>query len=360
MSSPYTESFGANNLLKTAIAHCGVGDDVTQPFTHRFLRGVARLAKKRLANGVDDDALAVFVLRAPDKEDPDLPNGRLDRMIDNGRTPAEGRLWLVGPPVNVGRSWPIHHLDDNAVFDFVIDEAGLGTEPAVIYDPKLQPAELRYYPIGLSQAEDCEVEAVEIRQVDLDSVLGVIDQVHKKILEAPGAPESLGRLWSNPDRYQPIERAELTVQAHLKTALSVPFPDCSVRTEQGDIPGRLDIEIVGPDMLRDEKIISYVVLELKILRSYRSGERVTAVPPNEILTWVSEGVNQAYNYRIARKSLESALCCFDMRKSFSGRTCFDHVIDRASQLNVRLEVWHLFANLSAYRAHKVAEELGRS
>lgn len=359
MSSPYTESFGSNNLLKTAVAHCGVGDDVTQPFRDRFLRGVARLAKKRLVKGIESDSLAVFVLRPPDREDPDLPNGRLDRMIDNGRTPAEGRLWLVGPPVNVGKSWPIHHLDENGVFDFVIDTAGLGSEPAVLYDPKLQPAELRYYPNGLSQAETCEVAAIEIRQVDLNAVLGVIDQVHKKILAAPGAPESLGKLWSDPDKFQPVERAELTVQAHLKTALSVPFPDFSVRTEQIDIPGRLDIEVVGPDMLHGQRLISYVVLELKILRSYRSGARATAVSPGEIVTWISEGVDQAYSYRVARGSLESALCCFDMRKTFSGRACFDHVADKAAHLDVRLEVWHLFANLKAYREHQVAEALRR-
>ncbi|WP_146247297.1 hypothetical protein [Micromonospora arborensis] len=290
----------------------------------------------------------------------ELPDGRLDRMIDNGRTPAEGRLWLVGPPVNVGRSWSIIDLDENAVFDFVIDTAGLGSEPAVLYDPKLEPAELRYYPEGLLQAENCEVVAVEIRQVDLNAVLGVVDQVHKKILAAPGAPESLGGLWSNPDRFQPVERAELTVQAHLKTALSVPFPDCSVRTEQIDIPGRLDIEIVGPDLLNEHRIISYVVLELKILRSYRSGDRVTAVSPSEIVTWVGDGVDQAYSYRLARGSLESALCCFDMRKTFSGRTCFDHVADKAASLDVRLEVWHLFASTKAYREHQVSEALRRT
>jgi hypothetical protein len=73
------------------------------------------------------------------------------------------------------------------------------------------------------------------------------------------------------------------------------------------------------------------------------------VADSETKAVVKEGVTQAASYRAERKAKASALCCFDMRKGFSGVDCFKGVNALARREKVRLCVWHLFHTSKEYR-----------
>ncbi|MEU8010388.1 hypothetical protein [Micromonospora parva] len=345
--------FSDDQLLATALAFRGAGDDAGQPESVRFLRGVSRLIKKRMMDSESNqDAPAVFLLRP-------APPGEKDTtfhpMLDNGLTEIAGQLWLVGPVVTSGSSVPFTYTTDADIFNLVIDKMELGGVAAVIYDPRVKPAEVRYYPNGLSDFDCCEVVPIVAGDVDLNSVFAVIDRVHQMKLVTPNAQSETGKLWKNANKHQASDKAELTVQMYLETALLSRFTTCTVNCEQPQVSGRLDIEIVEPDPTKENGIIRHVLLELKVLRSSSGASSVSQASVN---TWINEGVDQAYAYREERKTRDSALCCFDMRKKHDGDACFDIVRAKADRLRVSLRVWPVFPSAKAYRAHVSASAGG--
>ncbi len=120
-----------------------------------------------------------------------------------------------------------------------------------------------------------------------------------------------------------------------------------MRHEQTAVPGRLDLEIEQSDPLDRGKITRHAVLELKVLRSFRSSG--TTVSPTETLDWVESGVRQAASYRDERGALAAALCCFDMRNEHTGEKCFEHVQELANSLIVELRHWFVFGTSEQYR-----------
>jgi hypothetical protein len=130
-----TGAFSSELLAQTLYGNVGVGDDVDLPPPVRFLRGVARLVRKRvLAQAPAADAAPSVFLLEP------APPAALDSvaarhpMLDNGRTDVEGRLWFVAAPVVSGVGAPLAATDDGQIWDEVIG-LGLGDLPAVLYDP---------------------------------------------------------------------------------------------------------------------------------------------------------------------------------------------------------------------------------
>ena len=350
MPSSYEADFAPERLLQTAQAYSGIGNDANQPPDVRFVRGVVRLLRARVdCVGSLGDEPSVFVLC------PTLPPALRDvqtsrhRMIDNGLTPLGGRLWLVGPVVASGRSTVLSFEQDDDIFKQVADDYELGAVPAVIHDPRTSPGEIRFFPLGLDEPDERIILALPSVPVTLEDVVKVIDRVHATKLVTPDAQSETAKLWHKPVKFIPIERAELTIQMYLETALNVAFPHCAIRPEQPQVSGRLDLEIEGADPFDSENFVRHVLLELKVLRSFRSGG--TSVSENEIKKWIEEGVDQASAYAVERGARATALCCFDMRKQNVGDSCFAHVVDKAGQLGVALQVWYLFASAKAYRAH---------
>ena len=270
-------------------------------------------------------------------------------MLDNGLTPVEGRLWLVGPVVVSGKCMALGTLEDSALFELVVSSLQQGGVPAVIFDPRPDPVQIRYYPLGLQNSDTCEVIEVSTTElVDLQRILAVVDRVCEKQLVTPDAQSQVAKLWKDSTRHWVAKDAELTVQMYLVTALFAAFPTCVARFEQPQATGRLDIEIEEPDDSRPGYFIRHALLELKVLRTFRStGRRVTDA---EVREWVAEGVDQAYSYREEREALQSALCCFDMRKSHSDLSAFDEVAAKASVLDVTIRRWCLFASAADYRS----------
>lgn len=337
----------AAELEATLAAYPGAGDDARQPPEVRFLRGVAKIVRKRLGRRMEGarPTPSVFLLMSKLPEQLDVPTSE-HPMLDNGRTDVEGQLWFVGATVVQGLSTQLPATTDAEIWRAVSD-LGCGQVPAVLYDPRTTPPEVRYYPAGLDEADTCAVTSVtQPAAITLDAVFEVVDRLHERQLVTPDAQAAIGKLWSKPDQCLPVSQAELTVQLYLETALNIGFPTCTVRREQPQTTGRLDLEIEEPDPTDPSDVIRHVILELKVLRSRNSKGNATST--NETAKWVDEGVEQAHAYRVERKARLSALCCFDMRADHDDP--FVAVTEKAANLHVVLCVWRLYPTAKKFRS----------
>lgn len=347
-----------SELEGTALQNAGLGVDAGLPDTARFIAGVAKLVRRRLAtpgHELDSQQPAVFLLEPSAKIVPAGNSPKRAPMLNNGLTPINGRLWFVPAPVISGKFVEIDSVEDEALFALVSDTLGLGNVPAILFDPRTSRPAVRFYPLGLGDPDTYEPVDVVGGSVSLDQIFAVIDLIYEKCLVTPEAQAKGGSLWKEKTKFYPVKQAEDVVQAQLRVGLTTAFPTCTVRHEQTEPSGRLDIEIEEVDPLDNSQLTRHALLELKVLRSY--GSTGDSVSDQETLDWVKSGVDQAYTYRESRKTRESALCCFDMRKTFSGETCFDHVRDLSKQLSVALKVWYIFNSSENYRDHRVARKL---
>lgn len=339
------------NLLQTGSEYFGAGDDADQPVSVRFLKGVARLVKKRLFKEPpsSDAGPAVFLLLP--QPTPALADNKIVMvpMLDNGLTAVEGRVWLVGPLVNYGRCMSVDAESDEELFELLTIDFELGQVPAVIFDPRSDERELRYYSDGLQNLGQCKVVSILHGAVSLADVFGVIERVYNTKLVTPDAQSVAAPLWLNSDKHWPVKLAEVSVQMYLDTALNVAFPWCRITGEQPGVNGRTDIEIEEIDPAT-KVIVKHALLELKVLRDFGSTGDKKSYAANQ--KWVDEGVDQAYCYAQERGSVAYALCCFDMRRTRTGESCFDHVQEKAQRLRVVLRCWHLFASAKDYRAYQ--------
>jgi hypothetical protein len=337
------------DLPSTAKSNVGVGADSDVPPQIRFVAGVARLVRRRLArNGADADPArpAVFLLEpSPAIEAPDVQPQRVP-MLDNGLTPITGRLWFVNPVVRAGKYLDVEDCDDNTLFTIVIETLGLGTIPAIVFDPRTPVPSVRYYPSGLHDPDNVEALAVFHADVSFDRIFAAIDRIYEHCLITPEAQPPAAKLWDTGEKWWPVRNAEDVVQSQLKAGLIVAFPSCTIRHEQTAVTGRLDLEIEESDPLDPSQIVRHAILELKVLRSY--GSTGISVSEQETESWVESGVRQAASYRRDKGARLAALCCFDMRK-VPVPACFELVAELAAKLQVEVRTWYIYATSEQLR-----------
>jgi len=334
----------------TALQNVGIGTDTDLPPAVRFIAGVAKLVRRRMATeGYKSDPIrpAIFLLEpAARTHKPDTKPQRIP-MLDNGLTAVTGRLWFVNPVVVSGNYVEVDDLNDDALFKIVTEALQLGGTAAIVFDPRTSLPAVRYYPNGLADPDTVESIAITSSDISLDRIFDVIDRVYSTCLVTPEAQTRVGKLWTKGENWWPSEHAEDLIQMHLRVGLTTAFPTCTVRHEQTIVPGRLDLEIEESDPLDRSLVTRYAVLELKVLRNFRTSG--ASVSRQEVLDWVESGVKQAAAYRKDRNARAAALCCFDMRKDHSGEHCFDHIHTLASELLVKLRVWFIFGTSEQYR-----------
>ena len=338
------------DLGGTARANVGIGADSDLPTSVRFIRNVAMLIRRRLAldSGHADPARpGVFLLEPVPRPGKSGAMPQRVPMLDNGLTALAGRLWFVSAVVVTGNYVELEDCDDAELFRIITDDLHLGQVPAVVFDPRTPVPEVRFYPNGLQNAEDCTLVTVATGDVSLDRIFDAIDLVHKNCLVTPEAQPKAGNLWEDKGKWWASSEAEDMIQVNIKAGLAAAFPTCTVRHEQVQVSGRLDLEIEESDAVDRSQVTRHAVLELKVLRSYRSTG--TTVAESETLNWVEEGVKQAAAYRNDRGARQAALCCFDMRQHDTGEKCFEHIREQAVRLSVILKRWFLYATSSQYR-----------
>jgi hypothetical protein len=338
------------NLRNTALQNVGLGSDADLPVALRFKAGVAKLLKRRIAVAAETQRLAVFLLQPIARSHKSELAPKTVPMLDNGRTSVAGRLWFVNEAVVSGKYIELEDMEDDVLFDTIINTLHLGTVPAIIFDPRTRVPSVRYYERGLVAMNDVEILQVSVSEITLSRILDVVQKIHNTCLITPEA-QGVTKIWKNATKWWPESDAELRIQGQLRPGLVGAFPTCTVRQEQTSIPGRLDLEIEEKDVEDPSKCTRWAVLELKVLRSYGStGDSVSAKETQE---WIEKGVRQAASYRAEREARASALCCFDMRKAHA--ECFGHVQDLAANLKVELRVYLLFNTSEQYRIYITSE-----
>ncbi|GAA3760807.1 hypothetical protein [Terriglobus aquaticus] len=334
----WTES----ELVDSAATFQPIGMDSDMPPEIRFKGGVAKLVQLRHLRGFSEEGLSVFLLARSGEVS--LENFSRVPMLRNGQNQLGGRVWIVNPTVNSGWSREHQTNDDDELFRFVSEGLALGTLPALIFDPRCR--ELRFYPHGLNAIDHVELAPLT-SNVNVDEVFRHIDALYQKELITPEAQSAVGKLWEDATRWRPVKLAEQTVQFYIKVGLNRAFPLCNVRQERTQVTGRVDLLIEEYTGVGPSSLINHMVIELKVLRSFSAGGK--AIPPKDMVDWVTKGVEQASAYRNEAHALTSALCCFDMRKSDTGAACFKHILSKAAALGVNLRRWYLYSSSAELR-----------
>lgn len=343
------------DLARTAREQAGIGATADLPPSVRFIEGVTRLLRTRLAKNPqtsDSNLPAVFLLHPTPIHRKNFIESRRVPMLDNGLTPLTGRLWFLSAAAISGHYIPIEEClnayDDDALFSFITDILATGSVPAVLFDPRAGISTIRFYPNGIAHPEYYRLLPLNGSHTSIKDILEAITHIYESCLITPDAQPTAAKLWTKSDKWFPAENAEALIQVSLKAGLVGAFPWCVVRHEQASTPGRVDLELEENDPAQPGSTIRHAVIELKVLRSFRSTG--TPVPQSETEDWVESGVLQAAAYRDDKRSRAAALCCFDMRKEDLGDSCFSHVSSLAGNRDVILQRWYIFASSKLYRA----------
>ena len=340
-----TGAWTTSELTETARITNPPGSDADLPDDLRFRAGVARLIQAQRMQGRGGTGLAIFLLtRRPQGS---MQTWESTPMLDNGLTPVGGRVWVVNAPVASGLSVSIAELTDHEIFEFVSTGLGLGEVPTIIVDHRIAIPQIRHYSSGLDSPDAYEAISLVSGSIPISQILHEVESAYRAHLITPEAQTGEGKLWAKSSHWWVVSSAEKVIQFYLKVHLTRAFPLCKIREEQTQTTGRIDLEIEEPILSLAGGFIRHAILELKVLRS--RGETGTAYTDAETLSWVEKGVQQASAYRLDRGAIASALCCFDLRSSDTGDSCFTHVQALATSLEVVLRRWFLYATSAALR-----------
>jgi hypothetical protein len=341
-----------DELRKELAENYGLGLDADLDDSSRFLVGVGRILQKAVQElpTPDERRPAIFIL------EPSVPNNlrfeaaKFVPMLNNGLTQVEGELWFVSASPQSGKHVALPQGDDAALFQFVTEIEGLSSVPAVVYDPRPDPPQVRFYPGGLSSPDLATIHRLaEGMQIQVATIIEAVDRFYCGSLVTPRASPGTRRIWKNGQKWHPVERTERLIQSDLRLALYMWFLGCEVRQEVDDSVGRLDLLIEQPDRSTPGSIVTHAVVELKVLRSFRPTGGV--VNPSENKDAMKTGVQQAAAYRTKMNARLALLFCFDMRKVEDVSRCFDSVRSLATSLEVHLRVWYLFGSAARYRPY---------
>ncbi|QIK82331.1 hypothetical protein [Sanguibacter sp. HDW7] len=256
-----------------------------------------------------------------------------------------GRLWLANEKLTFGH-FVEHQHSGLELFDWVVDTLGLGSRPAVIFDPTVDGGELRYYANGLSDMGEVRAYPLgAVREVTFRQAREVIDLAHSEHLASPHT--QIVPTWKKAPTHWAASNAEAVIQSVIKVALKSTFVFCEVDKEGHVKTGRFDLSISYVDPSTRTRTY-YGVLELKVLKSAGSGGAIVAAADN--LAAVKDGLVQAYSYRNDLSAFWAALCCFDMRKDPDATDeCFAAIAGEAVQHDVNVSRWRLFNSVKKYR-----------
>jgi len=344
------EGWPDGELRATVGAYLGVGADADLPDDLRFLIGVGRTvrARQREAGMEGEQTPSLFLLCA---KPTGIPPAELAKrpMLDNGQSELGGSFWFVSPAVVNAQQLAVDNWSDEAIFSKVTEELDLGSAPAVYFDTRTSPPSLRHYPNGLGTPDDVSISRMGGERLDIDRVLEIVNEAHLAHL---ATPHGGAKLWKSAKKYWASKEAEKKVQYTLRLALHHELPTATIRLEQPGMVGRLDLEIEEP-LFAEGTFVRHAILELKILRSFGSSGRKVSDQENRLA--VKDGVSQAASYKAIRGAKAAALCCFDMRKTFTDQGCFRGFNAEAKRKEVRLRAWHIYASAAELRSAEPAK-----
>jgi hypothetical protein len=334
--------FTAEELLATAAQNLGEGVEALLPPEGRFLVNVARMVRRRLANEPEGETTpSIFIFwqgdEPPREADVDEP------LLRQGHKAFESHIWLLGEVATGAKGVRLDPWEDASAFE---EAAVLSVDqkPALVFNPV--GTILEFFPEGLAAPDSGRLVSLEESGLTLDHIFEAIESAHGRFLATPGMQPPGFKLWRNAREYRPGDTVEHRVQGILHVSLQTQYPLCDLRFEQPGATGRVDLEVYVPQGGTKQAL---ALLELKVLKSCDStGDPVSQ---SEVDNHIKDGVEQAASYSDERGFPSSAVCCFDMRKTHTGPTCFSHVLELAKQHAVHLRVWPIFNAARAYRPH---------
>jgi hypothetical protein len=298
-------------LRDTALTYNGEGSDDDLPEPQRFARHVGRLLVKRRRHAgpaQSKEAISVFLLLPDGVEG--VSQSRAPTLGD-GDVETAGRIWFVSATAQSGKFIDPPSTGDDAMLRYV-EEIGCAGVPAVLFNPRVEPATLRFYPKGLRDDHASDIVELANAEVTVERVEAILDRMWQHSFITPDAQIEAGSsVWEDASKHWAKSSAEKVVQSHIKTALAVALVDCVVRHEQSMVRGRVDIEIEQPLDTDPTVWRRPMEIEVKVLRERGStGRKRTSV---SVHRWIGHGIRQAAAYRDERGAQHGMLCCIDMR-----------------------------------------------
>jgi hypothetical protein len=170
--------WSGGDFARTARLNSGLGSDTDVPDDVRFLRGVFKVLRKRIAQQIaDPDRPAIFLLApTPTSSTSNRLSTRVP-MLDNGQTPVNGRLWFVSTVVVTGHYVELDDDNDDKLFRTVTDDLRMGSVPAVLYDPRGHYPEIRFYPNGFDDPEEYQGFPATKSNISLDVICDKSTQI---------------------------------------------------------------------------------------------------------------------------------------------------------------------------------------
>lgn len=353
----------SDTALQTTIRNY-VGSGYTQqaPELAQFCHAAAKIIRKRrvCAATALRSAPAVFVM-AP-LPAVNAPSERHPRF-DSAQTEIAGRVWFGSKRLASATAiampdgrLPDGRLDDGELFDFVTESLNAGNAPAIIYDAKVDEGIMRIYPRGMGHSDECEELSLDAANLTLDYLRDLLKDLHEQLLETPTAAEAQRDLWKNRDQWHPVNESEKAVQKILYSALVGNFRLSSLKVKQEDTTamGRCDFILKEQDPIDSSIWIHHAIIELKVIKDFTHNGTPVGVNVNKKA--VTEGLDQARDYRADHACRLAALSCYDMRKVPNAVDAVAHEVDRAKREDIGLWAWPIYNQAKAARtARRVAK-----
>lgn len=345
-------SWADSDLLDTARAYVGSGYNQDAPPFAQFCHAAAKIIQKRRVVDLSTlkSAPTIFVMATV----PNISSLCLDNqpMFDRGQVELAGHIWFGAARLARGVGIELPAGNDSQQFAYVIDSLGVGTAPAIYYDAAYDDALMRIYPKGLSNADDYQSISLDSTNLTLDYIKILLDILHEKLLKTPTASEAARDLWEDKNKFIPIKESEKGIQKTLYSALTgqLAFGQICIKQEGTSVMGRYDFRLDEQDPIDSSKWIHHAILELKVVKSFT--HTGNPVPTTQNKTAVTDGVDQAHEYRNDHSCRMAALCCYDMRKDPNPDEAVAHEVDRAEKLDVRLWAWPIYSSPKQARTEK--------
>lgn len=347
------------DLLDTVRAYVGSGYNQDAPSFAQFCHAAAKIIQKRRKLCLDTlkTAPAVFIMTSV----PDVPGVVLDvqPMFDRGQSELAGRIWFGGARLARGTGIDLPQGTDQQRFAYITGSLKVGASPTIYYDAMHDDSVMRIYPRGLDEPDDCQELSLDSAKLTLDHIRKVLDALHDQLLKTPTASEQARELWKNQAKCFPIQESEKGIQKILHSALTgqLLFASVCVKQEGTSVMGRYDFRLDEQDPIDSSKWTHHAILELKVVKSFTNTG--TAVPDATNRAAITDGVNQANEYRNDHSCRMAALCCYDMRKTPDITEAVVHEVERAKKLDVALWAWPIYSTSKKARTENAKGAAGR-
>ncbi|HSD16068.1 MAG TPA: hypothetical protein VLC71_02255 [Thermomonas sp.] len=336
------------DLLQSIHGYVGSGYNQDAPEFARFCHAAAKIIRKRRQLSPDTLRTAPTVfLMAPVPSLVEVAEHH--PMFDRARAELAGKVWFGAKGLSSAAALSLPKGTDVDLFNCIVTDWSLGNAPAIYFDSDDGFA-IRIYPKGMGCPDECELVSLDGATLTLDNIHFVLDAMHRELLETPSASDLQRDLWAAQGKWWPINESEKGIQKILHVALKshLLFSSLKIDQEHSSLMGRCDFILKEQDSIDPTIWTHHAILELKVVKKFTHTGSEVSDSANK--TAVSDGLDQARDYRKALSCRLAALCCYDMRKKPDPNGVIEHEKSRAEDEGIGLWAWPIYNKVKAVRA----------